>query len=315
MNDPIFKLYEHCTLCPRECGANRLAGETGFCGMDAALHLARAALHFWEEPCLSGTEGSGTVFFSGCNLRCVFCQNHDISAGKAGFPVSADRLSDIFLELQEQGANNINLVTGVMFLPHIFHAINKSKSNGLIIPIVYNSSGYESVEMLRRLDGLVDVYLPDLKYDNPEYAARYSAAPDYPKHAWDALREMVRQCGDTRFDSRGIMHKGVIVRHLMLPGRMADTKEILRDLHDAFGDRIYVSLMNQYTVRFGQLAGFPELCRTITDEEYAEAIDFMDRVGIRNGFVQEGGTALESFIPAFDGAGVLQDISAKNKRI
>lgn len=303
--EPVFASYAHCMLCPRQCGVNRLAGQTGFCGMDAALRIARAALHFWEEPCLSGAEGSGTVFFSGCNLRCVYCQNHDISTGKAGTAVSPDRLAEIFLELQAKGANNINLVTGAPFLPHIVYAINKSRKDGLVIPIVYNSSGYESLEALQRLDGLIDIYLPDLKYDNPDYAARYSAAPDYPKQAWAAVREMVRQCGTPRFDSRGIMQKGVIVRHLMLPGRMADTKEILRDLHDAFGDTVYISLMNQYTVLHEQVSAFPELCRTITSEEYEEAVSFAQWIGIRNGFLQEGGTAKESFIPAFDGEGVL----------
>ena len=273
--------------------------------MDAMLRIARAAPHFWEEPCLSGTEGSGTVFFSGCNLRCVYCQNHNISFGKAGLSVSPDRLAEIFLELQAKGVNNINLVTGAPFLPHIVYAINKSRKSGLVIPIVYNSSGYESLEALQQLDGLVDIYLPDLKYDNPDYAARYSAAPDYPKQAWAAVREMVRQCGEPRFNSRGIMQKGVIVRHLMLPGRMADTKEILRDLYEAFGDTIYISLMNQYTVLHEQVSAFPELCRTITSEEYEEAVSFAQWIGIRNGFLQEGGTAKESFIPAFDGEGVL----------
>lgn len=273
--------------------------------MDAMLRIARAAPHFWEEPCLSGTEGSGTVFFSGCNLRCVYCQNHNISFGKAGLSVSPDQLAEIFLELQAKGVNNINLVTGAPFLPHIIYAINKSRKSGLVIPIVYNSSGYESLEALQQLDGLVDIYLPDLKYDNPDYAARYSAAPDYPKQAWAAVREMVRQCGTPRFDSRGIMQKGVIVRHLMLPGRMADTKEILRDLHDAFGDTVYISLMNQYTVLHEQVSAFPELCRTITSEEYEEAVSFAQWIGIQNGFLQEGGTAKESFIPAFDGEGVL----------
>lgn len=301
----MFSFYARCMLCPRECGVNRLAGQTGFCGMNATLRIARAALHFWEEPCLSGAEGSGTVFFSGCNLRCVYCQNHDISTGKAGLSVSPDRLAEIFLELQEKGANNINLVTGAPFLPHIIYAINKSRRNGLIIPIVYNSSGYESLEALQQLDGLVDIYLPDLKYDNPDYAAHYSAAPDYPKKAWTAIREMVRQCGKAHFDARGVMQKGVIVRHLMLPERMADTKEILRDLHDAFGDIIYISLMNQYTVLHEQVSAFPELCRTIAPEEYEEAVSFAQSIGIRNGFLQEGGTATESFIPAFDGEGVL----------
>lgn len=306
MTEELLSLYQNCRLCPRECGVDRIAGKTGFCGMTAELRVARAALHMWEEPCLSGKEGSGTVFFSGCNLRCVFCQNHRISSEKLGFAIDGDRLSEIFLELQAQGANNINLVTGVMFLPHILYAINKSKRSGLIIPIVYNTSGYESVEMLRMLDGLVDIYLPDMKYDNPAYAARYSAAADYPARAWAALDEMVRQCPSPQFDKRGMMKSGVIVRHLMLPERMADTKEILRDLHDRYGDRIYISLMNQYTVLAEQVQDYPELCRTVTEAEYAEAIGFASRIGITQGFIQEGGTAKESFIPSFSGEGVLK---------
>ncbi len=305
MTEKLVSLYQNCRLCPRECGVDRTK-QAGFCGMTAELRVARAALHMWEEPCLSGAEGSGTVFFSGCNLRCVFCQNHRISSEKLGFVIDGDRLAEIFLELQSQGANNINLVTGVMFLPHIIYAIDKSKKNGLIIPIVYNSSGYESVEMLKMLDGLVDVYLPDMKYDNPTYAARYSAAADYPARAWAALDEMVRQCGKPEFDERGIMKKGVIVRHLMLPGRMADTKEILRDLHSRYGNRIYISLMNQYTVLADQVRDYPELNRTITEEEYAEAIEFAARIGITQGFIQEGGTAKESFIPSFNGEGVIK---------
>lgn len=305
MNEDLFALYKECRLCPRSCGIDRTAGKTGFCGMTADLTVARAALHMWEEPCLSGSEGSGTVFFSGCNLRCVFCQNHRISSEKHGYPIDSDRLAEIFLDLQAQGANNINLVTGVMFLPHIIDALNKSKKQGLIIPIVYNSGGYESVELLKKLDGLIDIYLPDAKYDNPVYAARYSAAADYPVRMWEALDEMVRQCGEPQFDSHGIMQKGVIVRHLMLPERMADTKEILRDLHDRYGSRIYISLMNQYTVLHDQVRDFPELRRTVTDEEYAAAIAFAERIGITQGFIQEGGTAKESFIPAFDGMGVV----------
>lgn len=273
--------------------------------MTDTLMVGRAALHFWEEPCLSGSRGSGTVFFSGCNLRCVFCQNYALSTVHDGVAITAERLGEIFLELEAQGAHNVNLVTPTHYVPHIIKAINYAYSHHISIPFVYNCGGYESVETLKMLDGLIDIYLPDCKYDHPDYAARYSSARDYPKVARAAIAEMVRQCTPIEWDNDGMMRRGVIVRHLMLPGRMSETKEILRDLYDAYGDQIFISLMNQYTPLV-HCKDFPELCRTITVEEYDEAVSFAQRIGIQNAFIQEGGTQKESFIPLFDGTGCIK---------
>ena len=235
--------------------------------MTSEVMAARAALHFWEEPCISGTEGSGAVFFSGCTLRCVFCQNHEIAAGAVGKPVTEERLSRIFLELQEKGANNINLVTATQFLPTVIPALQHAKKMGLTIPIVYNTGGYEKVETLRLLEELVDIWLPDCKYRSAELAARYSRAADYPETVKTALAEMVRQTGAPLFDRRGMMKKGVIVRHLVLPGCVSDSKDVLEYLWDTFGNQIYVSIMSQYTP-LPHVAAYPEINRKVTDEEY-----------------------------------------------
>lgn len=289
-----------CTLCPRACHADRLAGRLGFCRQGAEITAARAALHFWEEPCISGTCGSGTVFFSGCNLQCVFCQNHGIAIGETGQAIPPERLSEIFLELQDKGAANINLVTAGHFLPQICHALEQSKAKGLLIPIVYNSSGYESVSALQLLEGLIDIYLPDLKYMSPELSARYSHAADYFDVASNAIAEMFRQVGKPVFDPiTGLMKKGIIVRHLLLPGQSRDSKRILRYLRNTYRNDIYVSIMNQYTP-LPHIADYPELNRRITDEEYAKIITFAEQIGIENGFIQEGETVGESFIPPFN---------------
>lgn len=272
--------------------------------MTAAVMAGRAALHFWEEPCLSGNEGSGTVFFSGCSLGCIYCQNREISAEKAGMPVTEERLADIFLELQDQGANNINLVTAVQFLPSVVPALIMAKNRGLVIPVLYNSGGYERPEILRELEGLVDIWLPDFKYLDPELAARYSRCRDYPERAKEALSEMVRQCGLPVFDEQGMMKRGVIVRHLLLPGCGTDTRRILRYLHQTYGNQIYISIMRQYTPMPWVREKFPELDRKITEREYDSAVDFAIRLGIEQGFIQEGEAAEESFIPAFDGEGI-----------
>lgn len=293
-----------CTLCPRRCHVNRLAGQTGYCGQSAELKAARASLHYWEEPCISGTAGSGTVFFSGCNLRCVFCQNHNIAIGRAGRIISPEHLVEIFLRLQEQGANNINLVTPTHFLPQIAVALERAKQSGLTIPIVYNTGSYELPEVLRHLEGLVDIYLPDLKYCSPELAGNYSNAPDYFEKAKAAIGEMVRQVGDPVIDpATGLMKKGVIVRHLLLPGETRDSKKILRYLHETYGNRIYVSIMNQYTP-LPQVAGMEPLNRTVTAEEYERVLHFAECIGIEQGFRQEGSAASESFIPEFDERGL-----------
>ena len=300
----IDNLMSDCTLCPRQCHANRLAGRTGFCGQSGELRVARAALHFWEEPCISGTCGSGTVFFSGCSLQCVYCQNHDIALGLTGKLIPPQRLVRIFLELQERGAANINLVTAGHFLPQVCLALAEAREQGLFIPVVYNSSGYEEVSSLRLLEGLVDIYLPDLKYRSPDTAGKYSHAPDYFEKATAAIAEMLRQVGRPEFDREtGLMKRGVIVRHLLLPGQSGDSKRILRYLHDTYRNDIYVSIMNQFTPLPD--VGLPqELDRRITDAEYEKILSFAERIGIEQGFYQEGGTAEESFIPPFDCEGV-----------
>lgn len=308
-HEKINELMADCTLCPRMCHANRTAGNMGFCGQGAEVTAARAALHFWEEPCICGSRGSGAVFFSGCNLQCVFCQNHDIALGKSGRPLTLERLSRIFLELQDKGAVNINLVTAGHFLPQVCLALSMAKKEGLSIPVVYNSSGYEEVSSLRMLEGLVDIYLPDLKYHSPKISALYSHAPDYFEKATAAITEMFRQTGRPVLSSEsGLMEKGVIVRHLLLPDCAGDSKRVLRYLHDTYGNDIYVSILNQYTplAHLGQMPEFAHspLSRPVTDEEYARVLDFADRIGIEKGYIQEGGTAAESFIPAFDGEGL-----------
>lgn len=300
----INEYMRNCTLCPRNCGADRLSGRAGFCGQSAGLAAARAALHFWEEPCISGSAGSGAVFFSGCSLQCVFCQNHDVAAGKSGRPVSIDRLAEISLKLQAMGAANINLVTPGHFIPQICLALEKAKAQGLSIPIVYNTSGYEKVSSLRLLESLIDIYLPDLKYFSSELSAKYSHAADYFETAGAAIAEMVRQTGSPVFDPKtGLMKRGVIVRHLLLPGQASDSKKILRYLHDTYHNDIYVSIMNQYTP-LPHVRSCPELARTISPAEYEKILDFADKIGIEQGYMQEGGTASESFIPAFDGEGL-----------
>lgn len=297
-------LLSNCILCPRKCGVNRLAHQTGYCGMPADLLVARAALHMWEEPCISGTVGSGTVFFSGCNLKCVFCQNHTIALGDCGKPVSPSRLADIFLELQKKGAANINLVTPTHYIPQIRDALILSKDKGLLLPIVYNTGSYETVDSLRLLDGLIDIYLPDLKYFSTELSAMYSHANDYFATAASAIAEMYRQVGTPVFhETTGLMKRGMIVRHLILPGQTKDSKKILRYLYETYGNNIYISIMNQYTP-LPHVANIPELNRRVRPEEYDKVVNFALRLGIENAFIQEGETADESFIPPFDMDGV-----------
>lgn len=294
-----------CILCPRECHVDRVSGQTGFCGQSDRILAARAALHFWEEPCLSGTNGSGTVFFSGCNLGCVYCQNHTIAQGQTGREITVERLSEIFLELQDKKAHNINLVTPTHYVPQIITALRTAKDNGLTIPVVYNTSGYEKADTLKRLEGLIDIYLPDLKYHDTALSARYSDAPDYFVKAAAAIDEMLRQTGRPIFidGEDSLMLKGVIVRHLLLPDCEEDSRYLLRFLHETYGNDIYVSIMNQYTP-MPQVAHIPALNRKISPEEYDRIIDYAIHIGIESGFIQEGETASESFIPAFDCEGV-----------
>ena len=296
-------LLESCTLCPRRCRINRLAGERGYCGMTAEVMGARAALHMWEEPCISGVRGSGAVFFSGCSLGCVFCQNRPIAAGEVAEPVPLLRLTEIFLELQEQGAANINLVTAGHFAPQTAWALAEAKRRGLRIPVVYNSSGYESKEALETLGDLVDVWLPDFKYMDPGLSKKYSHAEDYPRTACQAVDWMVRRAGLCEFDEEGYVQKGVIVRHLILPGHTKDSMAVLKYLHERYGDSIYISIMNQYTP-LPQVEAYPELARRVTKREYEKVLDYALELGISNGFFQEGETARESFIPLFDYEGL-----------
>ena len=299
----IMNKYENCLLCPRKCGINRAAGQTGVCGVSAEIRVARAALHYWEEPCISGKRGSGAVFFSGCSLHCVFCQNREISDGKAGKVISKERLSDIFMELADKGANNINLVTPGQYIPDIVWAVNDAKSRGMKLPIIYNTSGYENVTELKLLEGIVDVYLPDFKYMDSTLSAMYSRAKDYPSVAKQALSEMVRQQPDVVIDdATGLIQKGVIVRQLLLPGHVNDAKAILKYLHDTYQDSIYISMMSQFTPI--ALKDYPEINRTVTRREYERLIDYAIKIGITNAFIQEGNVAKDSFIPAFDCEGV-----------
>lgn len=297
-------ILQKCRMCPRECGVDRLAGRCGRCGADSRIRVARAALHMWEEPCISGEEGSGAVFFSGCSLGCVYCQNRAISRGEQGEVISEERLAEIFMELQEQKANNINLVTAGHYLPQICQALELAKRQGLSIPVVYNSSAYEKTEFLQRLEGLVDVYLPDFKYISPQLAGKYSAAQDYPQVAMKAISEMVRQRPQPQFDSRGIMTSGVIVRHLLLPGHVREAKQVVKYLYEQYGEHIYISMMNQYTT-MAAVADDELLGRRVTKREYERLLAYAEEIGVEQGFYQEGETAMESFIPEFGGQGVL----------
>lgn len=301
----LFRDMKDCTLCPRECHVDRTAGQTGRCGQSEQIVAARAALHYWEEPCLSGTNGSGAVFFSGCNLRCIYCQNYSIAHGQTGRIITTDRLSEIFLELQDKKAHNINLVTPTHYIPQIIRALQAAKNNGLVIPVVYNTSGYEKVDTLKRLEGLIDIYLPDLKYHDTALSSRFSGAPDYFIKAAAAIDEMLRQTGRPVFTDGedSLMKKGVIVRHMLLPGCESDSHYLLRYLHQTYKNDIYVSIMNQYTP-MPQVSSIPSLNRKITEAEYEKMVDYAISIGIENGFIQEGGTASESFIPAFDCEGI-----------
>lgn len=295
-------LLKKCELCPRNCKINRYEMK-GFCGASDKIKIARASLHMWEEPCISGKNGSGTIFFSYCNLKCIYCQNYNISTKNYGKEITMQRLSEIMLELQEKKANNINLVTPTHFVPQIIEAIKLARSNGLIIPIVYNTSGYEKVETVKLLNGYVDIYLTDMKYYDDRYAMEYSKAKDYFKYASDSLSEMYNQVGSPTFDENGIMKKGIIVRHLILPGLVNDSKNIVNYLYNTYKDDIFISIMNQYTP-LENVMNHKILSRTITKKEYDEVIDYAISIGVENAFIQEGETQKESFIPKFDNEGI-----------
>lgn len=282
--------------------AEREKGQKGYCLSDNRIFVARADLHMWEEPCISGSQGSGTVFFSGCNLRCVYCQNYEIARGQRGRLLSVKELSETFLELQEKGAANINLVTPDHYVLQIIEAVREAEKRGLHLPIVYNGSGYEKRDVIKNLAGVVDIFLTDFKYMDAHLAEKYSKAPDYPAIAKAALKEMVKVTGEPVFDENGMMRRGTIVRHLLLPGHKRNAKEVLRYVYETYGDRVYISLMNQYTPfeRLKEHSEYQELCRKVTKREYESVVDFAIELGIRNAFIQEGDTAMESFIPEFD---------------
>ena len=318
-----------CDLCPRACGADRAAGERGVCGADDRLLVARAALHHWEEPPLSGARGSGAIFFSNCPMHCVFCQNAVIAAGRAGRAVSVERVAEMCLELESQGALNLNMVTPTHYAPQIRAAVALARERGCGLPVVWNTSGYETVQAVRDNAGTVDIYLPDYKYAAPGLAKRYSRAPDYPQVALAAIEAMVEEVGRPRFDEvdgQPRMTGGVIVRHLMLPGQLADSMRVVKTLHERFGGDVLISLMNQYTpvlvdaaggdpavggddAAFAEharetLARCSELSRRVPDEDYERLLDYADSIGVEDYFWQEGGAAEESFVPAFDLTGV-----------
>ena len=300
----MFEAFmKNCILCPRKCKVNRLEGRRGYCGMDSTIRAARAALHMWEEPCISGKKGSGAVFFSGCGLRCCFCQNRDIAIGDSGKEITIERLAEIFLELQEKGAANLNLVTGAHYVPQIIFALKLARQKGMKLPVVYNSSGYENVETIRMLDGYVDVYLPDMKYMDKKLAAAFSHAEDYPQVSMAAIAEMVRQTGPCQFKEDGYIQRGTIVRHLILPGHTKNSIAVLEYLHQTYGEDIFISVMNQFTPGWKN-EKYSELNRSVTRREYEKVLNAAVEMGIRNGYFQEGETAKESFIPAFDYEGI-----------
>ena len=290
--------FDSCIGCPRKCKVNRNKGETGLCNMRNTLKIARYSLHLWEEPVITGSKGSGTIFFSGCNLKCLFCQNYDISTNNKGVNVSVEKFKDICLYLQNKGATNINLVTPTHFIPLIKEGLILAKEEGLSIPVVYNSSGYESVESLRSLEGLIDIYMPDLKYFDNVLSSNLSFCNDYFSIASRAIAEMYRQTGKFIIKN-GIMKKGVIVRHLIIPEHSFDSKKVIKYLYDTYNDDIFISIMNQYTpCRY--ISKYPFLNKKCSDIEYDDIINYAYDLGIRNAFIQEGDTQKSSFIPNFD---------------
>ena len=296
-----MNLYKKCVLCPRKCGINRYE-KKGFCGANNEIKASLAKPFFYEEPPISGINGSGTIFFSGCNLKCCFCQNMEISSFNKGTTISITRLAEIMIELQEKNVHNINLVTPTMFIPSIIKSIKKARKLGLKIPIVYNSSGYENVEVIKLLDGYIDIYLPDFKYFDNKLAIKYSQCHNYLESAKLALEEMVRQTGPCIFDKNGIIKKGTIVRHLMLPSLKEDTKNILNYLYTTYKDNIYISIMNQYTPN--EYVKFDELKKPVKEQDYEIIIDYAIDLGITNAFCQVGGTVSDSFVPEFNLEGI-----------
>ncbi len=296
---------QYCNLCPRKCQVDRnlQKGVCGVCG--DKIRIGRASLHMWEEPCISGEKGSGTIFFAGCNLRCIYCQNYDLSQNLCGIDITTDQLAKTMIDLQHKGAHNINLVTPTHYSAQIVRAIELAREKGLILPIVYNTSGYESVSAIDSLKNLISVYLTDFKYADNDLAKTLSGVSDYFDVAIRALRAMVAQVGDPVYDENDMLIRGVIVRHLILPGHIQDSKDILSILYNEFGDHILLSIMNQYTPI--RALPFEELNRCLTEEEYNEVVDYALSIGITNAFIQEMGTQSDSFIPDFNGEGIIND--------
>lgn len=292
------ELLNKCEICPRKCKVNRNNGELGYCKASNKMKIGGYHLHMWEEPIITGKNGSGTIFFSYCNLRCAYCQNYDLSFDSVGEYITIERLSDIMLELQEMQAENVNLVTPTHYIPLIKNSIVLAKEKGLKIPIVYNTSGYESVESLKTLEGLIDIYLPDFKYyDNS--LGKYSSVADYFNITSLALKEMYRQVGKPKYNKKGILKKGVIVRHLVLPNNYQDSKKIINYLYQEYKDNIILSIMNQYTIT--KITKYPELNQKVDPKEYDNLIDYAYNLGVRNCFTQEEESQSESFIPKFKG--------------
>ena len=303
-----FEAYQRCQLCPRRCGAGRATGHAGFCGATSTLRIARSALHFWEEPPISGERGSGAIFFTGCPLRCVFCQNHEISQEGFGIEVTTGRLAQMMLELQDQGALNINLVTPLHYAPHVREAVLHARGNGLSLPIVCNTSGYERREVVRAMADVVDIWLTDFKYASPEVAGRLSAVRDYPAVAEAALAEMLdslRRAGGLSMAEDGSMKRGIIVRHLVLPGQADDSLAVLDTVWRLCGNEVDLSVMNQYTPNEACLRAGGTMARAVSDDEYELVLDYADALGFERMWWQEGGTVSESFVPPFDATGVV----------
>ena len=294
----IEEYLKECTLCPHNCKVNRIEGKVGRCKAGANVKLGLTQVHNFEEPCISGETGSGTVFFSGCNLSCVFCQNYKISQEYKGSEISVLELADEFLKLQKQNVNNINLVTGFMYVPQIIEAIKIAKEKGLNIPIVYNTSGYEAVETLKMLEGYVDIYLPDFKYFYNELGEEYSKVKNYFEVTSEAIKEMKRQVPENIFDENGIMKKGVIIRHLVLPNHIRNSKRVLKYIKDTFGKDTYISVMAQYFPS-NKAKEYSNINRKLTEEEWNEILDYIDILNLENGFLQELEDDEEKYVPNF----------------
>lgn len=298
-----MNLYKNCSICPRNCHIDRTKGQIGYCQSGHEIKAALASVHMWEEPPISGSCGSGTIFFSGCNLRCVFCQNYTISSENSGKTISTERLSEIMLEQQARGVHNINLVTATHFIPSIIKAVQKAKNNGLKIPIVYNTGGYEKVESIKMLEGTVDIYLPDIKYFSTELSLKYSGASDYFDYASEAVLEMYHQTGNNIYDDNGIMKSGVIIRHMIMPSHKEDSYKVLDWIRDNIGTEACVSLLSQYTPAYNA-EKYKEINRKLMSLEYTRVIEHFFDIGLKNGFMQEKSSAESKYTPIFDLSGL-----------